>query len=84
MNVPPRLRWLVEPGSPAVELGRRFDAAGHQLYLVGGSLRDALLDRPHDDLDFATDAHPDAVRRVVAGWALETSPGDLEITDGRG
>jgi poly(A) polymerase len=69
MTVPPRLRWLVEPGSPAVELGRRFDAAGHQLYLVGGSLRDALLDRPHQDLDFATDAHPDQVRRVVAGWA---------------
>ncbi len=69
MTVPPRLRWLVEPGSPAVELGRRFDDAGHQLYLVGGSLRDALLHRPHQDLDFATDAHPDQIRKVLSGWA---------------
>ena len=52
-----------------MEIGRRFDAAGHQLYLVGGSLRDALLDRPHQDLDFATEAHPDQIRKVVSGWA---------------
>lgn len=67
--IPDRLRWLVEPGTPIRELGDLFAAGGHDLYLVGGSVRDALLDRPHDDLDFATDAHPARIKEVVRGWA---------------
>ncbi|MDH5293407.1 MAG: CCA tRNA nucleotidyltransferase, partial [Acidimicrobiia bacterium] len=67
--IPDRLRWLVEPGSSPVELGERFSAAGKVLYLVGGSVRDAFLDRPSPDLDFTTDAHPDEVKRLVEGWA---------------
>ena len=56
--------------SPVVdELGRRFAAAGHELHLVGGSVRDALLGRLGDDLDFTTDAHPPQVLEVVNGWA---------------
>ena len=56
--------------SPVVdELGRRFAAAGHELHLVGGSVRDALLGRLGDDLDFTTDAHPPRVLEVVNGWA---------------
>jgi poly(A) polymerase len=56
--------------SPVVdELGRRFAAAGHELHLVGGSVRDALLGRLGDDLDFTTDAHPPRVLDVVTGWA---------------
>ena len=51
------------------ELGCRFAAAGHQLYLVGGSVRDALLGRLQDDLDFATDARPDQILGVVGDWA---------------
>ena len=42
------------------ELGARFHRAGHELHLVGGSVRDALLGRLGDDLDFATSATPDA------------------------
>jgi poly(A) polymerase len=51
------------------ELGARFVAAGHQIALVGGSVRDALLDRLSNDLDFATSARPEAVEELVAGWA---------------
>jgi poly(A) polymerase len=51
------------------ELGRRFAAAGHQLHLVGGSVRDALLGRLGEDLDFTTDARPDEILRLVKGWA---------------
>jgi poly(A) polymerase len=67
--IPDRLRALVEPGSATVELGERFAAAGHRLYVVGGSVRDAFLGRPHDDLDLTTDARPEAVKRIVGGWA---------------
>jgi poly(A) polymerase len=53
----------------ADELGRRFGAAGHELHLVGGSVRDALLGRLGDDLDFCTDARPEQTLAVVQGWA---------------
>src|SRR5438128_8868745 len=53
----------------ADEAGRRFEAAGHELHLVGGSVRDALLGRLGDDLDFATSARPDETLRLVGGWA---------------
>lgn len=46
-------------------LASRFQAAGHELYLVGGSVRDALLGRLSDDLDFTTDARPDEIERLV-------------------
>lgn len=55
-----------------VDLARRFAAEGHVLYLVGGSVRDALLDRGSSDLDFTTDARPDDIERIGAGWAHST------------
>ncbi len=53
----------------ADELGARFASAGHELHLVGGSVRDALLSRLGDDLDFTTDARPEQVLAIVDGWA---------------
>jgi poly(A) polymerase len=53
----------------ADELGKRFAAAGHEIHLVGGSVRDALLGKLGDDLDFATSAHPDETQRILSGWA---------------
>jgi len=60
---------LLESGGVPMELSRLFNDAGHRLYLVGGSVRDALLDRPHFDLDFTTDARPDQIKAIVAEWA---------------
>ena len=54
------------------ELGARFDAAGHELALVGGPVRDAMLGRRHNDLDFTTSARPDEIERLLAGWADAT------------
>ena len=51
------------------ELGTLFAAAGHQLYLVGGSVRDAVLGRLTTDLDFTTDARPEQVQLIVRSWA---------------
>src|ERR671921_2345664 len=60
---------LLRVSPVADELGRRFADAGHELHLVGGSVRDALLGHLGDDLDFCTDAHPDQTLTIVKGWA---------------
>lgn len=46
-----------------------FDRAGHPLYLVGGSVRDALLGRLGNDLDFTTSARPVVVREILDAYA---------------
>jgi len=52
--------------TPVVDrLGELFTAAGHELYLVGGSVRDALLGRLGHDLDFTTSARPDDVEALL-------------------
>jgi poly(A) polymerase len=69
MDVPPRLRAYYEPGSPTRELADRLAAAGHECYLVGGTVRDAFLGATSPDVDLATDARPDEVRTLLDGWA---------------
>lgn len=51
------------------DLGRRFRDAGHELFLVGGPVRDAMLGRHHNDLDFTTSARPEQTERLLKGWA---------------
>ena len=51
------------------EIGGRFALAGRELYLVGGSVRDAVLGRLTSDLDFTTDARPEEVQHIVRPWA---------------
>ena len=50
---------------PLVRLGRAFRGAGHELYLVGGYVRDTLLGRTHPDADAASDAHPREIKRLL-------------------
>ncbi len=51
------------------ELGARFTAAGEQIALVGGPVRDAMLGRLQNDLDFTTSARPEVTERLLKGWA---------------
>ncbi|BCI56187.1 CCA tRNA nucleotidyltransferase [Mycolicibacterium litorale] len=51
------------------DVGAVFAEAGHRLYLVGGSVRDALLGRPSPDLDFTTDARPEQMQAFLRPWA---------------
>jgi len=53
-------------------LGERFAAAGEALALVGGPVRDAMLGRSHQDLDFTTSARPEVTEKLLAGWADAT------------
>lgn len=60
---------LLQVSPVADELGRRFAEAGYELHLVGGSVRDALLGRLGEDLDFATNARPEQTQEVLEDWA---------------
>ncbi|AQU67660.1 CCA tRNA nucleotidyltransferase [Streptomyces niveus] len=60
---------LLRVSPVADDLARRFQEAGFTLALVGGSVRDALLGRLGNDLDFTTDARPDDVLKIVRPWA---------------
>ncbi len=55
----------------AKELGARFRDAGHELYLVGGAVRDLVLDRDQRtvEFDFSTSAKPHETTQVLRGWA---------------
>jgi poly(A) polymerase len=64
------VRELVRVAPVVDGLARRFTVAGHEVALVGGWVRDALLGRAHGgDLDLATDARPEQVKALLAGWA---------------
>jgi poly(A) polymerase len=75
-TVPERFRHLVEA---TTELAKRFEHAQKRLYLVGGSVRDALVmgglgdgsDRVAKDFDFdlTTDARPEEIEGIITGWA---------------
>lgn len=72
--IPPRLAPLLSPSSVPHQLAKLFGASGYELFLVGGTVRDALMDRIRTDtttidLDLATDARPDATRQIIAEWA---------------
>ncbi|MFD4529411.1 CCA tRNA nucleotidyltransferase [Streptomyces sp. NPDC058470] len=60
---------LLRVSPVADDLARRFGEAGFSLALVGGSVRDALLGRLGNDLDFTTDARPEDVLKIVRPWA---------------
>ncbi len=65
--VPDRFAPVIDELRPLAE---RFERGGHRLYLVGGVIRDLLLDRPlGGDLDLTTDARPDDTKAILAGWA---------------
>ena len=60
---------LRKEAAPVAGLGHLFARHGHELALVGGWVRDVFLGREHGDLDLATDARPEQVKRLVKGWA---------------
>ena len=60
----------------------RLWAHGHAAYVVGGSVRDALLGRAADDWDLATDARPDRLLAIFPGAVYENQFGTVAIREG--
>src|SRR4051794_5921432 len=51
----------MEPEALARQVISKLRGAGHQAYLVGGCVRDLLLNTTPKDFDIATDARPDRI-----------------------
>ena len=62
---------LRERAPQAFDLAAQFKAAGYRLALVGGPVRDSLLGRLGNDLDFTTDARPDDTKKILKKWATD-------------
>lgn len=74
-----------------LEIIKRLEKAGHEVYIVGGAVRDILMGKPVDDWDFTTDATPEEILKVfpegfydnvfgTVGISHESSPDPYEIT----
>lgn len=59
-----------EISSAALKVLYRLDKAGFQAFLVGGGVRDALLELHPKDFDIATDASPDEVKALFSNCRL--------------
>lgn len=68
--IPARFQPVLAELAP---LSDRFRAAGHRLYLVGGSVRNLLsadtASEELDDFDATTDAKPEEIKALLHGWA---------------
>ncbi|KAA1395708.1 CCA tRNA nucleotidyltransferase [Aeromicrobium ginsengisoli] len=64
-----RIDGILDANPFLAEVGALFEAAGHELAIVGGPVRDAVLGRPGTDWDFTTSARPDDIERIVGSWA---------------
>ena len=60
---------LIQRAPLASSLAIAFKEKGYRLALVGGPVRDAILGRLGNDLDFTTDAHPLETKKILKGWA---------------
>lgn len=67
--IPERLEFLSKSDLPPAQLAKVFADADEEIFLVGGSVRDAFLGRPVEDFDFATRARPERVKSLLGDWA---------------
>ncbi|NND13407.1 MAG: CCA tRNA nucleotidyltransferase, partial [Acidimicrobiia bacterium] len=72
MSLPARFSRVLDPNAPSSQLAELFLGEGFDLFLVGGSVRDAFLGSGEDnDLDYTTIARPADIKRIMSPWADE-------------
>jgi len=72
----------ISPPSSVVAIMERLWEHGHAAYVVGGSVRDAILGRTAADWDLATDARPDRLLAIFPGAVYENKFGTVAVREG--
>ncbi len=57
----------VQPSDSVSDILQKFKDANFEIYIVGGAVRDILMNRPTYDWDFATNATPEEILKIVPG-----------------
>ena len=68
--------WLADPVTQKLCLA--FEAAGKEVFFVGGCVRNAVLGAPVSDIDFATAARPDQTTEIAEQAGFKAIPTGLE------
>lgn len=71
----------IAPPASVLALMERLWSHGHAAYVVGGSVRDAILGRPAVDWDLATDARPDRLLAIFPGAVYENRFGTVAVQE---
>jgi tRNA nucleotidyltransferase (CCA-adding enzyme) len=69
-----RIKISINVPDDIVQIKDIFVNNNYKLYLVGGSIRDAILNKPIKDYDLATDANPDVVEQIMQEAGYKTLP----------
>ena len=73
------IRSLIERAPLASSLAAAYKEKGFTLALVGGPVRDAILGRLGNDLDFTTNARPQDSKKILNAWAEHTWDTGIEF-----
>lgn len=68
--------WLTS--APLVSVFAAFESAGHRAYLVGGAVRNAVLNEPVSDVDLASDATPEQMQSLARSAGIKCVPTGIE------
>ncbi|NNK79170.1 MAG: CCA tRNA nucleotidyltransferase [Litoreibacter sp.] len=68
--------WITQPASRAVT--DAFEKSGHQIFFVGGCVRNTLMERAVSDIDLATDATPEEMIALGQQAGLRTVPTGID------
>ncbi len=74
MNLPNEVKIII----------KKFLDAGYQIYIVGGAVRDLLMNREVNDWDFTTDATPEQILKVIPEGYYDNKFGTVGLNIGDG
>ncbi len=63
----------------AIDIFKQFEKSGYEIYLVGGAVRDIILNRPLGDLDFTTNATPEQIQKLFKKTIYNNSFGTVTV-----
>ncbi len=72
----------IRPPEPVLSILETLWRSGQAAYVVGGSIRDVILDRVPADWDLATDARPERILALFPGSAYENRFGTVSVRSG--